>query len=190
MVKNKGGFREAIAIKREMKEVETKVDSLLVYMIKKILDEEYIFITGTEDLIDTIMYNEGLKIEAVEMEGKEVEIGDKKGTVEKLFMTKKDDSLKEFMNGRSIEKLVGLVIRKHEHGREEKHNREENDIKMDIIVAAIDDDREFNLKNVGNMVLKVFPRFGRKSVERLQKDILNMIMVDGILEMQGKKLRR
>lgn len=180
MSKNRGGFREEIRISRKVKEAQNKMNTVMVYICKKILDEEYIFITGTDDIINAVMNISGIKIGVMEIQGKEIEIGDKTGIVEKLFMTEKDEDLKGFMDGRDVEKLIGLLIKEVDTGNS-------NETGISVNMVTLDDNEEFNIDNIEKLLFKVFPRDTiKKNVKEIQQNIVNMIMFDGLLDMQNK----
>lgn len=89
MNKNKGGFREGVTISKKIKEAQDKMNATISYILKKILNENYIFLTGTTKIMNVIMDTDNLEIGVIEVEGKDIEIGDKSGSIEKLFVTKK-----------------------------------------------------------------------------------------------------
>lgn len=177
------GFREEVLLGKKIREVQYKEDSVLVYMIKKIVKEEFIFLVGNEDIIDAIAHFYNMQIGLVIVGGKDVPVGDKDGSIEKLYMMKKSDDLKEFMKGRDISKLVGLVI-KYKEGKKDKGK--ENGI--DIIVASIGNDEEFNLESVCKKILKIFPRISsERRVNSLQKGLISAAILDTMIDLVGKK---
>lgn len=82
------------------------------------------------------------------------------------------------MGGRDIEKLVGIFVKEIP----------DKDNSISITIVDLDDDEEFNSQNVGDLLFKVFPRNSvKKNIENMQQDLLNYIMLDGLIEMQNKK---
>lgn len=178
MTKKKGGFRDSVIISRKIERAQNRMDNIMHYIFRKILDEGYIFVTGTDDIIYSILCNEDIKIGVVVVQGEELNISNKKGDTEKLFMVKKDDNLIKYMDGIDTEKLVGLITKKTENSE------------INVIVVRLSDDEEFNMHNVGNLLFEIFPRETvKKSIEKIQHDLLNFMMVDGLIEMHNKKKR-
>lgn len=179
MTKNRGGFRENFVISRNIKKTQEKMDNIMYYIFRKILCEEYIFITGTDEIIEDIISNEGMKIGVVEVEGEDLDIiSNNISKNEKLFMAKKDENLVKFMDGRNIEKLIGLMIKKGENSEE-------------IFVAQLDNDEKFNIENVGNLLFKIFPRQTiKRNLQKLQRDLLNAMMIDGLMELHKNNIKK
>lgn len=180
MKENKGGFREGVTISRKVKKAKDKTDAVMAYMFKKILNENYIFIAGTSEVIEAVMCDGDLTIGVVEIEGEEIIISDENDNVEKLFMMQKDEKLVKFMDGREVKKLIGLVIKEGDSSD-----------KVSVNIVELDDDKEFKFENVGDLMLKIFPMYGfKKRIERTQKDLLNAVMIDGLIEISKKSKKR
>lgn len=191
MIKSKGGFREGITIARKIKDAQRRIDGVLSFMIHKIVEEEYIFVIGTGDVVQYMLCNDDLTIgEVVFKDGENIKLGRNGGETEILYVANKDDKLDVFLEGKTdIGKLVGLVVRENSRNERIENGKEITGLSADINMVKLECGEELNMKNVGRILTRIFPTSGDigKSLEKIQRDLLSAMMIDNLLEMQSKK---